>query len=54
MILELEAIEIHKLKTLVESHKGTVLDLNIDCVSCVFRNNKLPFELIEDLNNIEV
>ena len=53
MILELEAIELHKLKTLVESHKGTVLDLNTDCVTCVFRNNKLPFELIKDSDNIE-
>ena len=51
MILELEAIELHKLKTLVESHKGTVLDLNTDCVTCVFRNNKLPFELIKDSDN---
>ena len=52
MILELEAIELHKLKTLVEHHKGRVLDLNTDCVSCCFKSNKLPFETIPDSDNI--
>jgi 5-methylcytosine-specific restriction protein A len=36
-ILELEAIELHKLKTIIESKNGLVLDLNTDCISCVFK-----------------
>jgi len=49
-ILELEAIELHKLKTLIESKDGYCLDLNTDCVSCVFKNDKLPFKMLDDIN----
>ena len=49
-ILELEAIELHKMKTLIESKGGICLDLNTDCISCVFKNDKLPFEMIDDIN----
>jgi len=48
-IMDIEAIELHKLATLIESKKGTVLDLNTDCVTCTFENNIFPFEL--DKNN---
>ena len=44
-VLQLEAIEMHKLKTIIESKGGTVLDINTDCVSCVFENDIFPFEL---------
>ena len=48
-ILDLEAIELHKLAMIIESNQGTVLDLNTDCVTCTFENNIFPFEL--DKNN---
>ena len=41
-IIELESIELHKMKTLIESKGGLCLDLNTDCISCVFKNNILP------------
>jgi hypothetical protein len=47
-ILELEAIEVHKLKTLLESKGGLVLDVSTDCLSCVFKTNESPFKLIND------
>jgi hypothetical protein len=47
-ILELEAIEVHKLKVLLESKGGLVLDVSTDCLSCVFKNNESPFKLIND------
>ena len=50
-ILDLEAIALHKLTTLIESKGGQVLDLNTDCASCIFNNDELPFEL--DGNNIK-
>ena len=49
-ILELEAIELHKLKTLIESKGGICLDLNTDCVSCIFKNDILPFKLKDEIN----
>ena len=36
MILEMEAIELHKLATIIQSKGGQVLDLSTDSVSCVF------------------
>ena len=48
-ILDLEAIELHKLAMIIESNQGTVLDLNTDYVTCRFENNIFPFEL--DKNN---
>ena len=47
-ILEQEAIEVHKLKTILESVGGVVLDVNTDCISCVFKDNESPFKLIND------
>ena len=44
-ILESEAIELHKMKTLIEANNGICLDLNTDCISCIFPNNVFPFEL---------
>ena len=52
-ILELEAIELHKLKTIIEKKGGLVLDLNTDCVACVFKNDILPFTILEDGINIK-
>ena len=46
-ILEQEAIEVHKLMTLIESKGGVVLDLSTDCVSCVFKTNESPFNTIK-------
>ena len=34
-ILDLEAIVLHKLATLIESKGGQILDLNTDCASCI-------------------
>jgi len=45
MILEQEAIELHRLCTLIEANQGILLDLSTDCVSCVFPTNDMPFEL---------
>jgi energy-coupling factor transporter ATP-binding protein EcfA2 len=52
-VLELEAIALHELATLVKDNKGTVLDLNTDCVSCVFENDIFPFTVSDDAVNIE-
>ena len=52
-ILELEAIELHKMKTIIESKKGICLDLKTDCISCIFPNNTFPFELYNDSTNIK-
>jgi DNA replication protein DnaC len=49
-ILDLEAIALHKLTTVIESKGGEVLDLNTDCATCIFKN-VFPFEL--DNNNIK-
>ena len=38
-IVELEAIELHKLKRIIESKGGLCLDLNTDCISCVFKKD---------------
>ncbi len=48
-ILQEEAIEIHKLIKLVESHDGTVLDVNTDAINCVFKNNNFPFKLVDEI-----
>jgi hypothetical protein len=47
-ILEQEAIEVHKLKVILESKGGVVLDVNTDCLSCVFPTNESPFKLVND------
>ena len=48
-IIQLEAIELHKLKLIIESKGGVVLDLSTDCIICNFpETNKLPFELDDD------
>ena len=52
-VLELEAIALHELATLVGENKGTVLDLNTDCVSCVFENDIFPFTVSDDQVNVE-
>jgi hypothetical protein len=49
-IIELEAIELHKLGQIIKANGGTILDLNTDCISCVFKSNDLPFELEDDIN----
>ena len=45
MVLELEAIELHKLSTLIKNKGGEVLDLVTDCITCSFPDDVLPFEL---------
>ena len=44
-ILEQEAIEVHKLKTIIEKNGGVVLDVSTDSISCVFKTDASPFEL---------
>ena len=50
MVLELEAIELHKMSKLIKSKGGCILDLSTDCITCVFKN-KFPFKL-DEKNNI--
>ncbi|MEI7669711.1 MAG: HNH endonuclease signature motif containing protein, partial [Pseudomonadota bacterium] len=52
-IVEVEAIELHKLTKIIEARGGQVLDLNTDCVSCCFKNNVFPFKMIDGSANIE-
>ena len=40
----------HKLGQIIKENGGTILDLNTDCVSCVFTGNDLPFDLEDDVN----
>ena len=40
LILDLEAIELHKLSELVKENKGHVTFLNTDCVECWFNEDK--------------
>ena len=49
-IVQQEAMELHMLKTLVESKGGTVTDLNTDAITCTFEDDIFPFELIDDKN----
>ena len=44
-ILEQEAIEVHKLKTIIKKNGGVVLDVSTDSISCVFKTDASPFEL---------
>jgi hypothetical protein len=48
-ILQQEQIELHKLKNIVESHGGIVLDVNTDAVNCIFPDNVFPFKLVQDI-----
>ena len=52
-IVQQEAMELHMLKTLVESKGGKVTDLNTDAITCTFPNDKCPFDLIDDKNLTE-
>jgi hypothetical protein len=45
MILELEAIELHKLTKIIEQNNGYILDLSTDSVSCVFLKKEFPFNI---------
>jgi GTPase SAR1 family protein len=49
-IVQQEIIELHKLKTLIESKGGKVTDLNTDAITCTFEDNRLPFELSDGKN----
>jgi len=52
-IVQMEQIEMYKKKMLVEKYSGTVLDLNTDCVSCTFPENKFPFVMMADGINLK-
>ena len=43
MILEIEAIELHRLASTIRNNGGPVLDLSTDSASCVFPQDVLPF-----------
>jgi 5-methylcytosine-specific restriction enzyme A len=49
-IVQQEAMELHRLKTLVESKGGVVTDINTDAITCTFPNDKFPFDLIDEKN----
>jgi 5-methylcytosine-specific restriction enzyme A len=49
-IVQQEAMELHRLKTLVESKGGVVTDINTDAITCTFPDDKFPFGLIDDKN----
>ena len=46
-IVQQEAMELHRLKTLVESNGGIVTDINTDAITCTFPDDKFPFNLID-------
>ena len=50
MVLELEAIELHKLSEIIKSKGGVVLDLITDCVTCQFSHNVSPFTSKDNIN----
>ena len=51
MVLDMEAILLHKLIKKVEENNGVVLDVMTDCVTCYFKG-KFPFKKYAD-NNID-
>ena len=52
-VLDLEAIELHRLAQVIISNGGTILDLNTDCVGCVFPKDVFPFTMESDNSNIK-
>lgn len=52
-ILELEAIELYKLKSLIEKNGGHVSYVNTDCCECWFDENVSPFECIKDTYDVK-
>jgi hypothetical protein len=40
MVVDMEALELHKLKSIVEENNGTVTNYNTDCVECFFTDDK--------------
>jgi 5-methylcytosine-specific restriction protein A len=53
LILDIEALELHKLKTIIEQKGGHMTFLNTDCVECWFKKNKNPFRKIPNTDNID-
>lgn len=51
MILDMEAVLVHKLKKQIEKNNGVVVDIMTDCITCYF-NSKFPFKIDKD-NNID-
>jgi 5-methylcytosine-specific restriction enzyme A len=49
-IVQQESMELHRLKTLVESKGGIVTDINTDAITCTFPDDKFPFDLIDEKN----
>ena len=49
-ILDIEAMELHKLSTIIKNNGGQVLDLKTDAITCIFKDNKFPFKLIDEKN----
>ena len=49
-IVQIENILIHKLKVLIESKNGVVIDLNTDACTCIFPDYKFPFKMLDDEN----
>ena len=50
MTVEQEAIELHKLTTIIKEKGGLVLDLSTDAVTCVFKKD-FPFQT-KEINGI--
>jgi hypothetical protein len=42
-VLDLEAIELHRLAHVAIANGGPIIDLNTDCVGCVFPKDVFPF-----------
>ena len=49
-VLQLEAIEMHKLSKIIEKNGGKVLELKTDCIVFYHPSFVFPFELIDDKN----
>ena len=52
MVVQMEAIQLHELSLIIQSKNGIVLDLNSDAITCIFPDDKFPFELYDDNVNI--
>jgi len=48
MILDMEAIELHRLAKLIEGKGGLVLDASTDEITCMFPKDVIPFQLEEN------
>ena len=49
-IIQMENVLMHKLKLIIESKNGTILDVNTDAISCTFPDDVFPFKMLNDVD----